>query len=105
MAKQKQETGNHPKPFSKERTKAVVSKIIYLYSLFFVVLKVIVVFKGAAFLPHFLIALPFLIFAIAGIYFERINRYSWVYVVLGLVVVSAVRYYELDLLQYFQEAL
>src|SRR5690625_3834382 len=99
MAKQEHETGNRPKPFSKERTKVVVSKIIYLYSLFFVMLKGVVVFKGAAVLPHVLMALPFLIFAIAGIYLERINRHSWVYVVLGIVVISAVRYYEIDLLQ------
>lgn len=99
------ELENRPAPFSKERTKAIICKIIFFYSLFFVIMKVIAIFKGAVMLPNLLLSIPFLVFAAVGFHIDRNKRYSWLYVILGVLVISATRYYEFELLQYFQDTL
>lgn len=93
------------KPFSKERIKSTVCRVIYFYSLFFVIMKIIAIFQGADPLPHTLIALPFMIFTYIGYRMSRQKNFSWAYIIVGIVVISAIRYYELDLLRYFQDSL
>lgn len=99
------QTNNHSKPFSKERTKAIICKIIFFYSLFFVIMKIIAIFKGAVMLPNLLMAIPFLILTAIGFYIDRRNKYSWIYVIIGIIVISTIRYYEPQLLIYFQNNL
>lgn len=75
--------------------KAIISKIILFYSVFFVVMKVIaILFENAWPIPNLILAIPFLIFAIVGGLMMKRETYSWIYVVIGVIVISALRYYE-----------
>ncbi|SDS30901.1 hypothetical protein SAMN04487764_1924 [Gillisia sp. Hel1_33_143] len=75
--------------------KAIISKIILFYSVFFVVMKVIaILFENAWPLPNLILAIPFLIFAIIGGLMMKKETYSWIYVIIGVIVISALRYYE-----------
>lgn len=75
--------------------KAIISKIILFYSVFFVVMKVIaILFENAWPLPNLILAIPFLIFAIIGGLMMKRETYSWIYVIIGVIVISALRYYE-----------
>jgi len=100
-----QDNPERPKPFSKERIKATVSMIIYFYSVFFIIMKIIAIFQGANWKVHGLIAVPFLFFAYFGNKMQRSQKFSWLYVGAGVIVISALRYYELDLAAYLEGAL
>lgn len=86
--------------------KALVSKIILFYSVFYVVMKLIaILFQGAWPIPNLILALPYVIFAIIGWRMLKTNTYSWIYVIAGIIIISLIRYYEMDwqvdLQQYF----
>ena len=90
----------------KTNFKAIISKIIVFYSVFYVVMKLIaIVFDGAWALPNLILAIPFLIFAIVGGLLMKKESFSWIFVIVGVLVISAVRYYEakwvLQLHEYF----
>lgn len=90
----------------KRNLKELLSKIILFYSVFYVIMKLIaIVFNGAWAVPNLIIAFPFLLFAAVGGIMLKQNRFSWIYVVTGVVVISAIRYYEMEwvveLHQYF----
>lgn len=75
--------------------KAIISKIIVFYSVFYVVMKLIaILFEGAWVLPNLILALPFLLFAIIGGLMMKNERFSWLYNIVGILVISAIRYYE-----------
>ena len=77
--------------------KMLLSKIILFYSVFYVVMKVIaVLFENVWVLPNLILALPFLIFAVLGGVIIKRNIYSWIYVILGILVISLIRYYEAE---------
>jgi len=99
------ENKNQPRPFSKERTKATICKVIFFYSVFYVVMKVIAAFKGMAVVPNLLLSLPYLIFAVIGLWMTKNQKFSWWYVILGVFLISSMRFYELSLMQWFQENL
>ena len=92
---------NQPKPFSKERTKLIVGRIIYFYSIFYVLIRLFSGFQNDAFPPHFFISLPFIVLAAVGFKFEKNKNYPWIYVGIGLVLISAIRFYEQELFLYF----
>ncbi len=94
-----------PKPFSKERTKAIICKVIYFYSLFFVIMKFMAVMQGHNLAANMLIAVPFMVFTWLGFRMEKRKTYSWLYVIVGVIVISVLRYYELDLLNYLSQRL
>lgn len=101
MIDRKKELENRSKPFSKERTKMIVCRVIYFYSLFYVIMKIIAMFKGYDFISNLMVTLPLVILAVIGFRMEKLKRYSWLYVIVGIIVISTLRYYELDLLRYF----
>lgn len=105
MAKHPEEFQNRPKPFSKERTRQTVGMVVYFYCVFFVIMKVIAVFQGHPALPHFLIAIPFIGLAIWGFKQQRTRSFSWLYSIIGIVLISVLRYYELDLITFLNTAL
>ena len=79
----------------KTNFKVIISKIIVFYSVFYVIMKLIaILFEGAWALPNLVLALPFLLFAIIGGYLMKKEVFSWVFVVAGVLVISAIRYYE-----------
>lgn len=96
----------HAKPFSPERTKVVVCKIIFFYSIFYMVMKVIaIVFEGAWVKANLLLSIPCLFLAIGGAYLERTKKYTWLYVIVGVLTISLIRFYEKDLMIWLQTSL
>lgn len=105
MASSNGEYQNRPKPFSKERTKQTIGMIVYFYCVFFVIMKIVAVFQGVAVGPNLLIAVPFIGFAVWGFWHQRHRDFSWLYIIIGILLISALRYYEHGLLQYLQGAM
>ena len=80
--------------------KALISKIILFYSIFYGAMKIIaVLFRDAWALPNLIMAIPFVIFAVIGGIMLKRDSYSWVYVAAGVIIISIVRYYEIQWLQ------
>ncbi len=100
-----QDNQPHAKPFSAENTKSVICKIIFFYSVFYVVMKIIAIFKGSWVMPNLILCVPFLLFAGLGFKMTKTKNYSWLYVIAGALVISFVRYYEIDLMHYLHEKL
>jgi len=88
-----------------QRYLILVSKIIFFYSVFYVIMKVIAVFGDAWLLPNLILSLPYLLFAVVGAFMVKRNSYHWAYVIAGVILISIVRYYEqawmLQLQEYF----
>ncbi len=79
----------------KTNFKAIISKIIVFYSVFYVVMKLIaILFEDAWALPNLILALPFLLFAIVGGLLMKKEQFSWIYVIVGVLVISVIRFYE-----------
>lgn len=77
--------------------KALISKIILFYSIFYVVMKLIAIVVQEAWLwPNLILALPYVIFAAVGWVMLKKNEFSWIYVIAGVIVISIIRYYEMD---------
>ena len=87
--------------------KALISKIILFYSVFYVILKLIaVIFQNAWPIPNLILAIPYVIFAAVGWVIVKKNTFSWIYVIAGILVISVIRYFEtewmVDIQQYFK---
>lgn len=79
----------------KTNFKAIISKIIVFYSVFYVVMKLIaVLFEDAWALPNLILALPFLVFAVIGGLLMKNEHFSWIFVIVGIIVISVIRFYE-----------
>ncbi|MDT0645278.1 hypothetical protein RM545_01135 [Zunongwangia sp. F260] len=87
------------------RNLVLISKIIFFYSVFYIIMKIIAIFGGAWILPNLVLTIPYAIFVAIGAYMVKTEKYSWAYVIAGVIVISIVRYYEsewlLELQQYF----
>lgn len=55
-----------------------------------------IVFQGAWAIPNLIIALPFVVFAAIGWVMLKREQYSWIYVIAGVLIISVVRYYEME---------
>ncbi|WP_049792107.1 hypothetical protein [Christiangramia forsetii] len=88
-----------------QRYLVLISKIIFFYSVFYVIMKIIAIFGDAWLKPNLILSLPYLAFAIVGGIMVKRNSYHWAYVVAGVILISIVRYYEqewmLQLHEYF----
>lgn len=78
------------------KTLVLISKIIFFYSIFYVVMKILAIFQGAWLIPNLILTLPYLLFAAVGGYMLRTDKYHWAYVAAGIIVITAVRYFEKD---------
>ena len=87
------------------RTLVIVSKIIFFYSLFYVVMKIIAILDGAWLRPNLILMIPYIIFAAIGGWMLKKDKYYWAYLIAGVLVISVIRYYEqewmLQLHEYF----
>lgn len=100
---QEQPEENRHKPFSKDRTRYIVGMVIYFYCVFYIIMKVIEIFQGAAALPYLILIIPFAVLAFVGNRLQRHKYFGWSYVIIGVLLISFMRYYELSLVQYLQE--
>ena len=88
-----------------QRYLVLISKIIFFYSIFYVIMKIIAIVQGAWLMPNLILSIPYLAFAVVGGIMLKRNAYHWAYVIAGAILISIVRYYEqewmLQLHQYF----
>ncbi len=81
----------------KNHLKTLISKIIFFYSIFYIVMKLIaVIFQGARAVPHLILTIPYLVFAPVGVIMLKGNSFSWIYVITGVIVISVIRYFEAE---------
>lgn len=85
-------------PFTSEHNRIMLSKIIVIYALFYVVMKIVAIFKGAWTDANLLLCLPFIGLGIWGTFLIKRNSTNWLYVIVAVVVISAIRYYEPELM-------
>lgn len=100
MSQSQPDSSLPPKPFSAASLKVTLSRIVYFYSLFMVVVKVFSAFQNGNFLAYMLIALPFGVLTFIGFKSEKSKSYSWVFVVVGILLISVMRYYELEIIDF-----
>lgn len=89
-----------PKVFNKYLVS--LTKIVSVYCFFFVLLKSIAIFRGAWMIPNVILAIPFLIMGILTAYTVLYKKYSWIITIITVVLIIAVRYYEVDLVYFLQ---
>ena len=89
-----------PKVFNKYLVS--LTKIVSVYCFFFVLLKSIAIFRGAWMIPNIILAIPFIILGILTAYTVLYKKYSWIITSITVVLIIAVRYYEVDLVYFFQ---
>ena len=84
------------------RNLIIITKIILFYSIFFILMKAVIIFQGAWIVPNLVLMLPFLILAaIAGFQVKQ-EKYSWIFVLVGAVVIILTRIYETELAFWLQ---
>ena len=83
-------------PFSNPRNKITIYKITVIYTAFFVIMKGYAIFEGQWFMPNLIVCLPIVCIGIIAWLQLKSNKTSWWFVILSILVVSAVRYYEHD---------
>lgn len=105
MQSSEPENTSRARPFSAERTKVVACKIIFFYSIFYIVMKILAVLNNAWLVANLLLCIPFILFGLIGFWMNRNNKYSWTYLILGVLIISAIRFFEKDLLIYFHQQL
>lgn len=94
------ELENRPKPFSKDRFKVTACKLIFFYSVFYVVMKITAVFNDYPVKASLIISAPFLLLSLWGGLVVKKHTYNWLYVIVGVIVISLIRYYELKIFNY-----
>ncbi|SDS18699.1 hypothetical protein [Christiangramia echinicola] len=77
-----------------QRYLVLISKIIFFYSIFYVIMKILAILQGAWMIPNLILSIPYLVFAIVGGIMVKRNSYHWAYVIAGAILISVVRYYE-----------
>lgn len=90
-------TEQKPRPFSADKNKLIITKIIVIYSGFFLLLKLSAIFQGGWVAANLLVALPIVLLGLLGYYFLKTNSTNWVYAIGSILAISAMRYYEQDL--------
>jgi hypothetical protein len=80
-----------------------LTKIVSVYSFFFVLLKCIAIIRGAWVIPNIILAIPFVIVGILTAYTVIYKKYSWIITIITVALIVAVRYFEYDLVYFLQE--
>ncbi|WP_291119766.1 hypothetical protein [Flavobacterium sp. UBA6135] len=80
-----------------------LTKIVSVYSFFFVLLKSIAIVRGAWMIPNIILAIPFIIMGILTAYTVIYKKYSWIITIITVALIIAVRYYEYDLVYFLQD--
>lgn len=89
-----------------ERNLTIVTKIIGYYCAFYFGVKVFAVLQGNPFgKAHLIIGVVLFLIAFASFYLLKKQQQNWGFVIFGVVVVSALRYYEPSLLEWLQGVL
>ncbi|MGB7842527.1 MAG: hypothetical protein WBL21_07040 [Salinimicrobium sp.] len=76
------------------RNLIILTKIILFYSLFYILMKFIFIFKGYWLLPNLILMLPFAILAAVSGWQVKNERFSWLFVAIGAAAIILTRVYE-----------
>jgi len=98
-----EEEQSQRKPFSAKRNKNIIIKIQVIYSAFYIILKLSAVIQGQWIWANLTLVLPYLILGLAGIYMLKNKMENWVYVIISIIVISLIRYYESELVVQLHE--
>ncbi|MGB7784560.1 MAG: hypothetical protein WBL27_00535 [Salinimicrobium sp.] len=79
------------------RNLIILTKIILFYSLFYILMKFIFIFKGYWLLPNLVLMLPFLGLAVISGFQVKNERYSWLFVGIGAALIILTRIFEAEL--------
>lgn len=55
-----------------------------------------ILFQNLWAIPNLILTLPYILFAVIGGLLIKKKRYSWIYVIIGALVISLIRYYEAE---------
>lgn len=98
-------TEPRPKPFSSAKNKLIITKIVVIYAGFYLLLKLSAIFQGGWVIPNLILALPLVLLGLLGYYFLKTNSTNWYYAIGSIIAISAVRYYEKDLIVWLHNTL
>jgi hypothetical protein len=98
-------TYQKPRPFSSDKNKLIITKIIVIYSTFFLILKLSSIFQGGWVMANLLVASPLVVLGLLGFYFLKSNSTNWIYALSGIAIISAIRYYEQDLVVWIHNSI
>lgn len=79
-----------------------LTKIISIYSFFFVLLKSLAIIRGAWILPNIILTVPFVLLGISTAYVVYFKKYNWILAIFGATLIVVVRYYEVDWVYFLQ---
>jgi hypothetical protein len=80
----------------------LLTKVITLYALFYMLVKIIGVFKGFWLVPNLIIAFFLLLLGLSGWRLLRQQKAPLYFVLLGIACMVLLRIYEVDLMLYLQ---
>ncbi len=87
-------------PFTSEHNRIIFSKIIVIYTGFYVLMKIVVIFKGAWMDSNLLLCIPFVGLGIWGGFLLKRSSTNWWFVIIAVIFISAIRYFEIELLKF-----
>ncbi len=85
-----------PAPFTNPRNKLTIYKITIIYAGFYLLMKLYAIFQGSLILPNLILTIPFILIGFVAWSQLKQNKTNWWFILLSIIVVSAVRYYESD---------
>jgi uncharacterized membrane protein len=90
-------------PLFSERAKANTTKVVLLYSLFFVIMKIVAGFQGYDWGLNLLIALPFFIILMLGYWLYNAHKINWTFLLISMLAMAAIHYFEADFVAYYTQ--
>lgn len=81
----------------------IITKVVAYYSLFYAGVKIYGIVKGMLLLPNILIVMGLLALGLPGLWLIKKGRYYWWYALLGVLLISLLRYYEVELVGWFND--
>lgn len=81
----------------------VLTKIVLIYSIFYIGLKLYIIFEGAWLIPNLILCVPYIVFVIVSGLIIKSQQYSWPFALFALVVIILVRIYETPLAAWIQQ--
>lgn len=81
----------------------VLTKIILIYSIFYIGIKLFIIMQGAWLIPNLVLCVPFIVFVIVSGLIIKNQRYSWPFALFAMVVIVLVRIFETPLAGWIQQ--
>lgn len=89
-------------PFTSDGNRNMLAKIIVIYCAFYVIMKLVAIFNGLWVLPNLVLCVPAILLGLWGGIALKRETTHWFFVLFAVVLISLLRYYELDLMQWLQ---